>query len=613
MSVPGKKPRARITSIMFALLSCLAVGAYAAELPEATIKDPSSLQLSAVKASADSVASATGSSSGRVAYRDRTGTWRVINPKDWPAPPANATRERVGGVRRGISVSSAASASGSPSVVFNIVYKDPVGVGFNDPIHGPGRRAVVRAVFQYISSVLNETGSCDVEFDTSEMSGNTLAASSPLFELADGYNNGIAFSHIRTGVDAEPTAPDISCTVDFGWNWNETTNAPTSDQVDLYSVLLHEMTHGLGLLSLTTSTGKSEFKSYGVSMFSQWDKGIIRQSTGLHLWSGDVPAFKGTSADLLSNDLRFAGGNATTAFAAQGGSGAPPIYAPNPWESGSSISHWDKYLTGRGVMEPAIAYGQYERAYAGIDIGALKDIGYSKAAASSSSDTCIATLSVPGPYVQLQFPQTFSWSLSGTCGSSLSILIASSTTPDASHVWTSAAVASGASLDANTWTNQVLPVVGNSTTYYWTVGRITGSTFVSMADFQPFTVPPDHAPDLLSSAATVSGKLKSASWGEQYKISGSYTVTNAGDVASPRAKIGFYVFSDLGDNPTVWTLRTSSIAPLKPKQTARINLGFSTPRGVDVKNMYFVAVIDPTNAVSELNEHNNVQAFGPMD
>jgi hypothetical protein len=298
----------------------------------------------------------------KVGYLGADGQWHKIESKDWPAPPANAHRERLQ----------------TRSVSWNITYLD-TSTGFYDSTNGATRRATLNSVLSYISTTLNATGSADVEVRASESDASGfLAFAGTYYPVADGFYGGSTVSHITTGTDPFVGTPDIYVTVDFGYNWNSGTGAPTVTQYDLYSVLLHEITHGLGLVTLSSSTGASQFSPDNT--FTKWDEKIMRQSTSVILWSGSPPAFNGTAADLTSNNLRFTGSLATSAYSTQGGSGSPPVYAPASFAQGSSLGHWDLGLTGGGVMQPSIGAGVQRRTYTAIDIGALRDIGYTNAA-----------------------------------------------------------------------------------------------------------------------------------------------------------------------------------------------------------------------------------------
>ncbi len=70
----------------------------------------------------------------------------------------------------------------------------------------------------------------------------------------------------------------------------------------------------------------------------------------------------------------FVGTNATNNYGAY-----PPVYAPPTFVSGSSLSHWDPSVPGRAVMEPSTPSGVTFREYLIVEIGALRDIGYTNA------------------------------------------------------------------------------------------------------------------------------------------------------------------------------------------------------------------------------------------
>ena len=154
-------------------------------------------------------------------------------------------------------------------IAFTVTYKDRTAFGgrgnkrgFDDPIEGLERRAVVERVLTYLGDVLNETApaACEIVFDTSQTDGKGfLATAGPLFfEDPVGFRNGFAYDHITTGQDPLADSADIVCRVDFGYPWY-TDAAPTVPEgaFDLFTALLHEFTHGMGLLSLTGEDGSS--------------------------------------------------------------------------------------------------------------------------------------------------------------------------------------------------------------------------------------------------------------------------------------------------------------------------------------------------------------------
>ncbi|MCC6145651.1 MAG: hypothetical protein IT368_17730 [Candidatus Hydrogenedentes bacterium] len=264
------------------------------------------------------------------------------------------------------------------NITFNITYND-VGVGFNDPALGAQRRARLEDALSYVANVLNipNARTLDVEVELSEFGGNGfLAQAGTFFSLASGFQNGTAFQRLSTGTKPFSN-PEIFVTVDFGYNWNITTDPPAGSQFDLISVLTHEITHGMGILSLAGSNGAGVLGG-APNTYTLWDGLIVRSNGLLRLWSGTPPSFKGLVGDLTSNALFFDG---TQSFTLYNQGVRAGIFAPNPFTPGSSLSHWDTgNIVGGAIMEHAISAGEERRTYAAVEIGALRDIGYTNAA-----------------------------------------------------------------------------------------------------------------------------------------------------------------------------------------------------------------------------------------
>ncbi len=159
--------------------------------------------------------------------------------------------------------------------------------------------------------------------------------------------------------------------VDFGYPWHAGTGPCPSDQYDLFSTLLHEFSHGMGLFSLTTSTGASKIDSISKTFTGQ-DQ-LLRTGNGKQLWTLPGPTFNGVPADLTGADggVVVAGPRATELLGAP-----PPVYAPDPFNS-SSISHLAYPGSGPApVMLPFSPTGDETRAYAPFELGILEDLGY---------------------------------------------------------------------------------------------------------------------------------------------------------------------------------------------------------------------------------------------
>ena len=291
----------------------------------------------------------------------------------------------------GVAASATFTTNG---ITFNIWYLDLINNttdGFGDATDGATRQTRLTEVLTYIASVLNETGTIDIVVEESETDGSGfLASAGTLNPCADGFWGGATLFRLVNGSKwFSDTTEEIFMTVDFGWTWYEGSGTNPGDQFDLLSILLHEITHGLGLVSLTDSAGVSLFFPVGncggsVSTFTTWNSKVVTSGNSV-LWSGNTPSLQVNVSELTSDDLFFNGTNATSLYN-QGGT-KPGVYAPASFVQGSSISHWDTgSIVGSAVMEHAIAPGVERRSYSPVDIGALIDIGYTSAAEPNALD-----------------------------------------------------------------------------------------------------------------------------------------------------------------------------------------------------------------------------------
>lgn len=173
-----------------------------------------------------------------------------------------------------------------------------------------------------------------------------------------------------------------------------TDGLPGPGQYDFVSVFLHEIAHGLGILSLSkVENGEGSFGYVTLSSIwplqssfpfpvleglpSVWDRFIVN-NTGQQLI--DQALFANPSAALRtqfqSNNLYFTGPNST---AANGGTN-PRMFAPATYAYGSSLQHFNESTfplsSGNSLMTPYSSVQEVEHLPGNVLIGALQDVGW---------------------------------------------------------------------------------------------------------------------------------------------------------------------------------------------------------------------------------------------
>ena len=279
--------------------------------------------------------------------------------------------------------------SAGAGVTFNLEFLDvttATGVGFDDPIDGPTRRATAEAVFAYIASVLPHSGSADIRFQPSQTDGSGfLGQAQPLGDIAlIACQTVFPITHIITGVDPSPGLPDGVITIDFGYSYNEGLGPVGGGEFDLFTLILHEATHAIGFVSsLTTDNlGNGPLGTNPDIRVTGFDD-RVENSVGSPLVSCPSGTFIGTpgaGGDLEGPpSLLYTGPAATAAWLGLGNAGFPPLYTPSSHASGSSVTHWDtndSNVPAEAVMIHIIPFATEKRVWSSLELGALRDLGY---------------------------------------------------------------------------------------------------------------------------------------------------------------------------------------------------------------------------------------------
>ncbi len=206
----------------------------------------------------------------------------------------------------------------------------------------------------------------------SPFSGTLASANSSLVGAGPGFLGTVVQRKMVDGIDANGTAPDGTLDWNLGMPW-AFGDAVAGNQYDFQSVAVHEMLHTFGFLSNVDPPGTNTGRSWTLFDSFLADSGGTSPFGADFRWnSGYDPALTGGRGGLY-----FSGPNAVAAYGA-----LVPLYTPNPWESGSSMSHLDdRTFTGADdqLMNARVSTGRGPRTLTSIERGILADLGYTLA------------------------------------------------------------------------------------------------------------------------------------------------------------------------------------------------------------------------------------------
>lgn len=196
----------------------------------------------------------------------------------------------------------------------------------------------------------------------------------------------VALGQQLANTDPNPGEYDIEAEFNStGVNWYFGTGQTPAGQYNLATVVLHELGHGLGFSdSFGVQGGVGGYGDSGRPVI--YDR-FVANNEGVSLV--DTTRFPNPSAalagQLQSGALVFNGPQTRAAY----GGNAPKLYAPNPFENGSSIAHFDEQTFGPGdpnsLMTPFLRQGETNYNPGPLTLALFTDLGWSVAAAPDPS------------------------------------------------------------------------------------------------------------------------------------------------------------------------------------------------------------------------------------
>jgi hypothetical protein len=177
----------------------------------------------------------------------------------------------------------------------------------------------------------------------------------------------------------ETTDPDISATFNSSTNWYFGTDGIVpAGRMDLVTIVLHEIAHGLGFSD--TYDGEGTQGSVGLENGSVaipfvYDL-FITNASNQNLFTSFLSPSAQLKTQLTSNNLSY---NSPLAIATLGA--RPKVYAPNPFNQGSSIAHLDEFFfntpgDANKLMTPQIGTQEVIHSPGSLLIDIFSDMGW---------------------------------------------------------------------------------------------------------------------------------------------------------------------------------------------------------------------------------------------
>ncbi len=222
----------------------------------------------------------------------------------------------------------------------------------------------------------------------------------------------VALANAISGADQEPPSASnpggAEISADFnsaenGFSWYYGTDGLTpSNKVDLETVVMHELGHGLGFLGtfegLDASQADAGAGYYGLSGDGKnptiFDA-FATDSSGASLMSSSYPNGSVALGKVLRGNGSEPHWDGAWGIRGTGKLARPTLYSPGAWEEGSSFSHLDESTypagTANALLSPFVMFGEADHDPGPIMLGMFRDMGWptactSTVAAGSPSD-----------------------------------------------------------------------------------------------------------------------------------------------------------------------------------------------------------------------------------
>ncbi|MDR2577530.1 MAG: hypothetical protein LBC70_01785, partial [Chitinispirillales bacterium] len=186
-----------------------------------------------------------------------------------------------------------------------------------------------------------------------------------------------ALGNQLAGYNVVPGMRDIRLEMNSIFNWNfSITTPPSGSQFDWITIMLHEITHGLGFSTLVGSNGGYVYTTSGGTSANTDFPGIFDRQLYQGILGANLPDLNQSqrAALVVSNNL-FSGRPDSYLLAANGGTRVR-MHAPTTWSSGSSVTHWDNSVTFPTFMKFSASQGFRLHTINEREIAIMRDMGW---------------------------------------------------------------------------------------------------------------------------------------------------------------------------------------------------------------------------------------------
>lgn len=236
-------------------------------------------------------------------------------------------------------------------------------------------RSALESAANRLASEIVVTSPVTVTFDVtgekSAFSSTLASAGSDFVDGSAGFLQTVVQNKILTGNDANGSAADGTIDWNFGpsWGFGDTVS---NNQYDFQSIAMHELLHTFGFMSNIDKAGSNTGRVWTV-----FDSYVVNQAGTRVINSSNFTWNTAFNSNLT-------GGNGGLYFGGPGAVAANltpvALYTPNPWESGSSMSH----LNANYLMRAIVNIGPASRNVSQVELAILSDIGYTINGASGT-------------------------------------------------------------------------------------------------------------------------------------------------------------------------------------------------------------------------------------